>query len=186
MTMKYCSDTTFNRGFTLLELLIVIVLVSIVFGIGGMVFINNIKSFFDFNIKLTEKSLEIGLVNQLSSQLFSKYEGKPINFVLTNSSLSFYTYYPVIFDGLVRAEYIFEKDDNGTITVKYEEFPYVDGKLGTSGLKKIFIGRYNDINIEILQNNIWEKIYKHKNFPQIIKMKINDSTYYITVNVQEN
>ncbi len=186
MKMKCCSDTNFNKGFTLLELLIVVVLISIVFSIGGMVFINNLKSFSDFNIGLAEKSLEIGFVNQLSSQMFSKYEGKPTNFVLTNSSLSFYTYYPVIFDGLVRAEYTFEKDENGIVTVKYEEFPYVDGKLGTSGLKEIFIGKYNNISIEVLQNGVWEKIYKHKKFPQIVKLKINSFTYYITVNAQEN
>ncbi|RMA93167.1 prepilin-type N-terminal cleavage/methylation domain-containing protein [Hydrogenothermus marinus] len=126
-----------KKAFTLLELLIVIVLVMIVFSIGGAVFINNIKSLIFFSSDLTKESHQIGFINQLTSQLYSKYEKRDINIKIDENRISFYTGYPIFYEGFVRAEYIIEKDENNNFKkVYYEEFPYIDGNLGFEGLKK--------------------------------------------------
>ncbi|MBK3332297.1 prepilin-type N-terminal cleavage/methylation domain-containing protein [Persephonella atlantica] len=183
--MKYFSDTNFKTGFTLLELLIVVTLIAVVFTVAGMVFVNNLKSFSLLSSSLNENAIKLGFINQLTSQLFSKYEGRTINFLATKDGISFYTYYPVIYEGVVRAEYRFNKEEDGAITVIYEEFPYPDNKLGHAGLKKVFIGRFRQVEIEFLENNSWKTGYKSKNFPEVIKVDFGDAVHYITVNVKD-
>ncbi|EDP73125.1 hypothetical protein HG1285_10797 [Hydrogenivirga sp. 128-5-R1-1] len=65
-----------DKGFTLLELLIVITLIAIVFSIGGFVFINNIKSMFSFSSELNNSTVQLSFINQLTAQLFFKIRKK--------------------------------------------------------------------------------------------------------------
>jgi len=172
-----------NKGFTLLELLIVIVLISIVFATSGFVFINNIKSLIYFSSDLNDESSQIGFINQITAQLYSKYEKRNENIKIDEDRISFYTGYPIFYEGFVRAEYVIEKEENTEYKkVYYEEFPYIDGNLGFEGLKRMFIGKFKDIKISVYEDGRWYVNYRNKKFPKIIKIQLNGNEFYITVN----
>ncbi len=172
-----------DKGFTLLELLIVITLIAIVFSIGGFVFINNIKSMFSFSSELNNSTVQLSFINQLTAQLFSKYEKRYENIKIDEDRISFYTGYPVFYEGFVRAEYILKKNkDTGYTTVYYEEFPYIDGNLGFDGLKKSYIGKFKNLKISVYDGGKWYINYRNKKFPAVIKVSIDGNDYYITVN----
>ncbi len=170
-----------NRAFSLLELIIVISLLGIVFGIIGTTFINSVKSVRNVEDEIQNQINNISLYNQLAKQLFAKYEKKKLNIIIQRDRISFYTYYPVFFEGAVRAEYVFEKLGEEKIKVVYQEAPYVDGKLGIEGVKKQTIGIYKNVSVDILQGNNWLENYKGKRFPKVLRLSLNDSIYYITV-----
>ncbi len=170
-----------NNGFSLLELILVITLLLLVFGIVGSIFVNNIKAVKELQTDIQIETRNLSFINQLSKQLFAKYEKKPENIIIQRDRVSFYTYYPVFFEGAVRAEYIFEKTDNQKIKVIYEEFPYVDNNLGLEGIKKQYIGTFNKVYIEILQRDTWLENYRGKRFPRIIKLTLDDSIFYIAI-----
>lgn len=173
-----------NEGFSLLELLVVIILISLVFSIGGTVFINNIKSMGDFENSINNNINEIAFINQLTAGLYSKYEKRDENIKIEEDRISFYTGYPVFYEGFVRAEYILKKSDEDYTDIYYEEFPYVDGNLGFDGIKKSYIGKFKNLKIYIYDGQNWLVNYKGKNFPQIIKISIDGFDYYITTNAK--
>ncbi len=168
-----------KKAFTILELLLVITLLLLIFGIAGFAFINNLKGIQEVDITINKEVNNLSLINQLSKQLFAKYEKKPVNIIVERDRISFYTLLPVFFEGAVRAEYIFEKE-GGKIKVKYEEYPYVDGNLGLEGIKRQTIGIYDSIKIEVLQGDIWLENYKGAAFPNVFKIIVNGEEFYIT------
>ncbi|NPA51913.1 MAG: type II secretion system protein [Aquificae bacterium] len=173
-----------KRGFSLLELIVVITLLSIVFGIIGTVFINSSKGITQVQINIQKEIKNLSFLNQLSKQLFAKYEKKPQNIVIQRDRISFYTYYSLFFEGAVRAEYIFEETENDLIKVTYEEAPYVDGKLGIQGLKRQYIGLYKKVTVDVLQGDSWFENYRGKLFPRIIKLTLDGEQFYITIRRQ--
>jgi hypothetical protein len=167
-----------KNAFTILELLLVITLLLLIFGIAGFSFINNLKGVQQIDTTINKEVNNLSLLNQLSKQLFAKYEKKPVNIVVERDRLSFYTLLPVFFEGAVRAEYIFEKKGD-KIKITYQEYPYVDGNLGMEGIKRQVIGIYDSINIEVLQGDRWLENYKGAEFPYIFKITINGEEFYI-------
>jgi len=170
-----------SRGFTLLELLVVVTLLLIVFSIVGLTFVNNIRGIRDIQAEINNQARDLSLLNVLSKQLFARYNKLNENIIVERDRLSFYTYYPVFFEGAVRAEYIFEPYENNKVRVIYEESPYVDGKLGVEGVKKQFIGVFERVALEPLLGDRWLENYRGKNFPIIYRLILDDSTYYITI-----
>ncbi len=170
-----------NRGFSLLELIVVISLLSIFFGIIGITFINSTRGIRQVQTDIQKQIRDLSFLNQLSKQLFAKYENKPENIIVQRDRISFYTYYPLFFEGAVRAEYVFEKTENDRIKITYQESPYVDGKLGIEGVKKQFVGIFNSVSVEVLQGDVWLENYRGKIFPRIIRIKLDEDLFYITI-----
>ena len=173
-----------NNGFTLLELLLVILLLVITFGVIGFTFVNNLTGIKRLDITINQEVSKLSLINQLSKQLFARFEyhGKPnyTNIILERDHLSFYTLYPAFFQGCVRAEYTFEKIDENKVKVIYEEFPFRDGNLGMPGLKKQVVGIFPKLSLEVLKRDKWYENYKGTKVPTIFRLIIGDETYYIT------
>lgn len=168
-----------KNAFTLLELLVVITLLLLVFGIIGYSYVSNIKGLTDLSIKSQETVQELSFVNQLSKQIFSSIVKKNINFELEEDRISFYTLYPIFYEGAVRAEYRIEKVKD-KYKVSYMEFPYIDGKLGNEGLKKTIVGYFTDLKVEVLQNGKFWKNYKSKDFPQFLVIFTKNRKYLIS------
>ena len=169
-----------KKAFTILELLLVVTLLLMIFGIAGFTFINNLKGIQQISYTINEEVNNLSFFNQLSKQLFAKFEKKPVNVIVERDRISFYTIMPVFFEGAVRAEYIFEKKGD-KIKVVYEEFPYVDGNLGLEGIKKQLIGIYDSVKVEVLKGDRWLENYRGREFPKIFKLVVNDEQFYITI-----
>jgi len=165
-----------NKGFTLLELLLVLSLILIVFGIVGFSFTSNIKQNLNLSLEINKTIQSLSIYNQLSKQLFSKYEKTNINFKLDEDRISFYTLYPVFFEGAVRAEYYVE-NKNKKIFLFYEEFPYVDGKLGNTGLKKQLLGIFEDVKFEAVKGDRYYESISGRNFPQAVKISLDGRSF---------
>ncbi len=168
-----------NKAFTILELLLVVTLLLLIFGIAGFSFINNLKGIQQIDSTINNEVNNLSLINQLSKQLFAKYEKKSINIIVERDRISFYTLLPVFFEGAVRAEYIFEKEGD-KIKISYEEYPYVDGNLGLEGIKRQVVGLYDSIKVEVLQGDRWLENYKGAEFPTVFKVIVNGEEFYIT------
>ena len=167
-----------NRGFTLLELLLVVSLLLIVFGVVGLSFTANIKGNIELSGRINKTVEELSIYNQLAKQFFSGYTGLGTNIKLEKDRLSFYTLYPVLYFGAVRAEYYVE-DFEGKKKLVYEEFPYVDGKLGYGGLKKQVLGVFKNVSFEAYTGNRFYTSYSGKTFPKVLKVTLDDKEYYI-------
>ncbi len=167
-----------NDGFTLLELLLVLTLILLVFGVIGFSFTSNIKENIELSSRINRSIESLSIYNQLAKQFFSGYTQKNINIKLTHNRLSFYTYYPLFYPGAVRAEYYIE-EENGLKKLIYEEFPYVDGKLGFGGLKKQVLGIFKKVSFEVYKGNRFLTSYSGKDFPQVLKIVLNDKEYLI-------
>ncbi len=167
-----------NKGFTLLELLLVVTLLLIIFGVVGLSFSSNIKQNLHLSYRINSQINGLSIYNQLAKQIFSGYTQRKINIKLEKDRLSFYTYYPLFFSGAVRAEYYIEEKDGKKLLV-YEEFPYVDGKLGYGGLKRQVLGTFKNLSFEALKNNRFYTSYSDKDFPQVIKLVLNENQYLI-------
>ena len=169
-----------NKGFTLLELLLVVTLLLVVFSVVGSVFISEMKGNIQLTAKMNRYIQYLSVKNQLTKQFFSKIENRSMTFKLGSDGISFYTLYPVFFTGAVRAEYKIEKTKNDKYRLIYEEFPYIDGNLGGAGLKKITLGTFDKVSFSIINDGKEYENYSGKKFPQILKLKINEETFYIT------
>ncbi len=179
LSLKCTSMNLQNKkAFTILELLLVITLLLLIFGVAGFTFINNLKGIKDVDITINTEVNNLSLLNQLSKQLFAKYEKKPVNIIVERDRISFYTLLPIFFEGAVRSEYIFEKEGD-KIKVVYEEYPFVDGNLGMEGIKRQVIGIFNDIKVEVLEGDRWLENYKGGEVPTIFKLIINGEEFYI-------
>ncbi|SNZ06478.1 prepilin-type N-terminal cleavage/methylation domain-containing protein [Persephonella hydrogeniphila] len=167
-----------SKGFTLLELLLVVSLLLLVFGTVGYTFISNIRGSAELSY-LTERYISyISVKNQLAKQMFSKVEKRKENFILGNGGISFYTVYPLFFTGAVRAEYRVEKEGQKS-KLFYMEYPYMDGRLGSDGIKKVLLGVFDDIEFEAYYKGRFLQHYRGKNFPSIIRLKIDGKSFYI-------
>ena len=168
-----------NKGYTLLELLLVISLLSIAFSLIGLIYINNIKG----NIKLTAEVNQnikyLSVYNQIQKQFYSYYLNRKINIKLENNRLSFYTGYPIFYGGIVRAEYYTELSEDGNYYLIYEEFPYPDGKLGFEGSKKLVLGKFKNVNFNIMNKNKIFSSFKNKKFPNGLILEIDEKKFYI-------
>lgn len=165
-----------SKGFTLLELLLVLSLLLIVFGVIGFSFSSNIKQNLELSERINKTIESLSIYNQLSKQLFSGYQKNKENFRLDRNRISFYTLYPVFFSGAARAEYYVEEKE-GKNYLMYEEFPFIDGKLGYPGLKKQVLGIYKQINFEVLNNNKYYETFSGKDFPQAVKIVLDGQEY---------
>ncbi len=167
-----------KAGFTLLELLLVLVLILLVFGVIGFSFTTNIKGNVYLSQKINKTVEQLSIYNQISKQFFSGYTGKAVNIKLDKERLSFYTFYPVFYSGAVRAEYYIETSGNKKKLI-YEEFPYVDGKLGFGGLKRIVLGTFDNISFEAFNRNRFYSSFTGKVFPRVLKVTLDRKDYYI-------
>lgn len=168
-----------EKAFTLLELIVVITLLSVLFALIGFTFIKNIEGSIYTSEKIYSAVKEISVYNQLEKQIFSKKTtNKNISILLSENRLSFYTGYPIFYTGFVRAEYVIQEEDNKKVLI-YEEFPYIDGQLGTEGLKKVNLGKFDNLSIEVIKDRKVYKSYKNKDFPDLIKIEIDNNIYYI-------
>jgi prepilin-type N-terminal cleavage/methylation domain-containing protein len=168
-----------NKGFTLLELIIVITLLGIFFGLVSLIYINNIKAGLDLTSFANKEINYLSIYNQFRKQFISKYTQKNINIYITENRISFYTYYPIFFYGAVRAEYYIKREGDKYLLI-YEEFPYVDGNLGQRGLKKIILGSFKNVSIEAYskdKNKLTN--YKNKEFPKYIKLILDNEEFFI-------
>ena len=172
-----------SKGFTLLELIVVITLLSIIFALIGFTFIKNIEGSLEISEKINETVSALSVYNQLERQIFARYtpDNKKNVIKLTEESLSFYTGYPIFYEGFVRVEYKIEETEDNEKLLIYEEFPYIDGKLGGDGLKKTVLGKFKDIRIEFIKDLKVYKSYEGKVYPQIIKLYINDEEFFINI-----
>jgi len=167
-----------NKGFTILELLLVISLLLLIFGFLGYSFITNIKGFLHLSY-LSKKLVTYLIINdQLTKQTYGKIIKLNENFILGKNGLSFYTVYPVFFTGAVRAEYRIVSQ-NGKKKLLYMEFPYIDGKLGDIGIKKMSLGIFDQVVFEVFSKGRFVENYRGENFPEIIKVKLDDYVFYI-------
>jgi hypothetical protein len=137
------------KGFTILELLIVITMMVLLSTVTLYVYINTIDG-----AKRIEKSNEeilqtCAALVQMEKQLFSIYKAEGGYIQFKKGRLSFYTYYPVLYGGIVRAEYYVKQVDEKQLLV-YEEYPYVDHKLGEDGLKKITLGSFDALKLQVV------------------------------------
>ncbi len=170
-----------TKAFTLLELIVVITLLSVVFALIGFTFIKNIEGSLDVSKTIHKTVSSLSIYNQLKKQIFAKYTPKNQKIVikLSEDSLSFYTGYPIFYEGFVRAEYKIEKTKDNKKILIYEEYPYIDGKLGGDGIKKVVLGKFKDLSIEFIKNKKVYKSFNGNKFPEIIKINIDDYEYYI-------
>jgi len=168
-----------EKAFTLLELIVVITLLSVLFALIGFTFIKNIEGSIYTSEEIYNTVKEVSVYNQLEKQIFSKKTAnRNISILLSENRLSFYTGYPIFYTGFVRAEYIIQEENNKKVLI-YEEFPYIDGKLGTEGLKKVNLGKFDNLSIEVIKDKKVYKSYKGKNFPDLIRLEIDNNIYYI-------
>ncbi|ACO03232.1 MAG TPA: prepilin-type N-terminal cleavage/methylation domain-containing protein [Persephonella sp.] len=169
-----------KRGFTLLEVLLVLTLILLVFGVVGFSYISNVRDSMDLTSRISKYTQYLSVTNQLSKQIFARFEKKEQNFLLDRDRISFYTLYPLFYSGAVRAEYRIKKTEEGRYILVYEEFPYIDGKLGWDGIKKITIGNFKKISFFAVDKGKIYENFRGKSFPDIIKIIIDDQTFYIT------
>ena len=168
-----------KKGFTLLELLLVFTLLLVVFGVIGLSFTGNIKGNIELSAKVNKTVEGLSIYNQIAKQFFSGYTERRINIKLDGDRLSFYTRYPLFFPGVVRAEYYIEKDEDGKEKLIYEEFPYVDGKLGYPGLKKQVLGTFKDVKFEAYKGSRFYNSFSGKKFPSVIKIYLDGHEFYV-------
>ncbi|WP_457639344.1 hypothetical protein [Persephonella sp.] len=168
------------KGFTLLELLLVVSLTLIVFGVVGFSFVNFFRGNVELSAQINKTVSHLSVYNQLSRQLFSIYTGKAENIKIDGNRISFYTYYPVFFEGAVRAEY-YIKEEKGKKLLYYEEYPYVDGKLGHPGLKKAVLGVFQFLEFEPYYGGSFKDRYTGKKPPEAIRINFKENQYIITV-----
>ncbi|HHG73574.1 MAG TPA: prepilin-type N-terminal cleavage/methylation domain-containing protein [Persephonella sp.] len=169
-----------NKGFTLLELLLVVTLLLLVFSVIGSVFISELKGNILLKGKINRYIEYLSVKNQLTKQFFSKIEKRKTNFKLGSDGLSFYTLYPIFFPGAVRAEYKIEKTENNRYRLIYQEFPFIDENLGEEGLKKMTMGTFDKITFTVINNGKEFENYSDQKFPQIIKINMDDEYFYVT------
>jgi prepilin-type N-terminal cleavage/methylation domain-containing protein len=168
-----------TKGFTLLELLLVITLLGIFFGLVSLIYISNIKAGLDLSLQANQQIQILSIYNQLRKQFVAKYPKGKIDIYITDDRISFYTLYPVFFFGAVRVEYYIKRVDDKYLLI-YEEFPFVDGKLGNRGLKKMILGKFNNVKLEAYDNrNTKITNYKGNKFPKYIKLQIEGKELYI-------
>jgi len=168
-----------NKAFTLLELLIVITLLGIFFGLVSLIFITNIKAGLDLSLRANSEIQYLSIYNQIRKQFVARYTKQDKNVYITRDRVSFYTYYPVFFYGAVRVEYYIQRNEDKYQLI-YEEFPFVDGKLGNKGLKKMVLGEFEKAQIEAyFKNNRKQLEYKGKDFPTYLKLILNDNEFFI-------
>lgn len=164
-------------SFTLLELLIYITLALIVSSITLYIYVNTtygIKDLQKNNVSLMQK---LSIINQLEKQIFSLYKsGEFIK--LDSSRLSFYTMYPVFYNGIVRSEYYFDPNEKAFY---YEEYPYIDKNLGGSGLKKTILGKFENVKFYTYKDNVWVEAVKNNDFSKMIKLEIDNESYYLVL-----
>jgi len=169
-----------DKGFTLLELLLVVTLLLIVFSVMGSVFVSEMKGSIYLTGKLNRYIEYLSIKNQITRQFFSKIENRKINFRLGSDGVSFYTLYPIFYLGAVRAEYRIEKIENNRYRLVYQEFPFIDDNLGNEGLKKITLGTFEEIRFSAINDGKEYENYSSHNFPEILKIQINKESFYIT------
>jgi len=168
-----------NKGFTLLEVLLVVSLLLVVFGLFGFSFINTVKGNLSLKEKLYKNISHLSVYNQLTKQLFSVYTEKEPSIYLEQDRLSFYTLYPVFFEGGVRAEYYTQQNGDKTLLL-YEEFPYIDGRLGYKGTKKMVLGSFKTVKFEAVEGGRVYKSYKGEKPPEGIVITLDNHSYIIT------
>jgi len=169
-----------NKAFTLLEILLVITLTLLVFGVIGFSFFNFMVSNTKLSAQIDETVQHLSLYNQLSKQLFSIYTQQDTNIKIDQNRLSFYTYYPVFYQGAVRAEYYIKKEGDKKVLF-YEEFPYVDGKLGYAGLKRVVLGVFKDFSFEVFKKGKYTDRFIGKYPPTVVRILSDKEEYIITV-----
>ncbi|WP_457644417.1 prepilin-type N-terminal cleavage/methylation domain-containing protein [Persephonella sp.] len=169
-----------KKGISLLEVLLVLTLLLLVFGVVGSSYVSSFKNSIDLSSRISMYTQYLSVTDQLAKQIFARFEKTEKNFVLDRDRISFYTLYPVFFSGAVRAEYRLKKTEKGRYLLIYEEFPYVDGKLGWDGIKKITIGNFTKVSFFALSNGKVYENFSGKSFPQVLKIVIDDQTFYIT------
>lgn len=166
-----------KRSFTLLELLIYITLSLIVSAITLYIYVNTSYGIRDLQKNNVSMLQKLQIINQLEKQIFSIYKtGEFIK--LDNSRLSFYTMYPVFYSGIVRSEYYFDPNEK---VFYYEEYPYIDKNLGGSGLKKVSLGRFENVKFLTLKDNIWIDSSKANELSKAIKLEIDNESYYLVL-----
>jgi prepilin-type N-terminal cleavage/methylation domain-containing protein len=169
-----------KKGFTLLEVLLVLSLILIVFSVLGFSYISNIKHSIELSSRIGKFAQYLSVTDQLSKQFFARIEKKDQNFLLDRDRISFYTLYPLFYSGAVRAEYRVKRTKEGRYVLTYEEFPYIDGKLGWDGVKRITLGNFKNVSFYVIDRGKIYENYTDKKFPYILKIVIDDQTFYIT------
>jgi len=168
-----------DKGFTLLELLLVITLVMLVFGIVGFSFVNFLTGNARLSAQINNTIKDLSVYNQITKQMFSLYTGKKINIQIDANRISLYTLFPVFYEGAVRAEYYIKEENKKKILI-YEEYPYVDGKLGYPGLKKMVLGEFQSLSFEILKDGRFADQYAGQKTPPALKITADGGEYIIT------
>ncbi|WP_457643798.1 prepilin-type N-terminal cleavage/methylation domain-containing protein [Persephonella sp.] len=168
-----------NRGFTLLELLLVITLVMLVFGIIGFSFVNFLTGNANLSARINKTVNDLSVYNQISKQMFSVYTGRKINIKIDANRISIYTLYPVFYEGAVRAEYYIKEENKKKILI-YEEYPYVDGRLGHPGLKKMVLGEFQSVSFEVLKDGRFTDRYTGQKIPPALRITTDGGEYIIT------
>ncbi len=166
-----------RKGFTLLEVLIVVALFVVLFAAIEFMFTGTLFSALEISGKVDKETSALSLYSQMNRQLFSRFNPKKENFLLTENRLSFYTLSPVFFEGGVRAEYLFNGTERG-VRVIYEEFPCPDGRLGTKGKKKMDFGVFDNVSFSVFQNGEWKREFG-EDFPGIGNLTVDGRSFIV-------
>jgi len=139
------------KGFTILELLIVITMMVLLSTVTLYVYINTIDG-----AKRIEKSNEeilqtCAALVQMEKQLFLFIKQKAVTSSLKRGDCHFILIIQCFMGGIVRAEYYVKQVDQKQLLV-YEEYPYVDNKLGEDGLKKITLGSFDTLKLQAVDS----------------------------------
>ncbi len=165
-----------RKGFTLLEVLVVFILVSLIFvvvyesfkvtGEGGVIFIR----------KGDRLSSRLELFYRLKHQL----EGVLKNFGVKKENstwiVSFVTTQGEFYRGVVLANYFFKNN-----RIYYCEYPYYPGELFKCKKERGFIGKVKKFDMKVLYNGKWldlRKDIKEKGIfigiPEKVKIRLGD------------
>lgn len=180
-TFVYRHSNNLNKfnysAFTLLELIIYITLALIVSSITLYIYVNTTYGIKDLQKNNAIMIQKMSTLIQLEKQVFAIYKDK--NYLkLKDNRLSFYTLYPSLYSGVVRAEYYFNPDEK---VLYYEEYPYIDGNLGSDGLKKVVIGRFDSVKFSILTDNEWVDEYDLGKPSKAIKVSLDNEQYFLVL-----
>lgn len=160
-----------KRGFTLIEVLIVVILIGLIFSLLSMIFYSNINNSLHLILESEKLQREASLFWNIQRKIASAKEIQ-----LDKGNLHMLTTAGDYYEGVVKSTYIF-RDGN----LFYYEFPYPFGDLRFYEEDKLYnLGKFKNFNIWAFKN---EKRYdEFTGFPDYFLVECEGRTIIVKSN----
>lgn len=161
-----------KKGFTLIEVLIVIILIGLIFSLLSMIFYSNINNSLNLILESERLKKEASFFWNIQRKIAS---AKEIH--LDKGNLYMLTTAGDYYEGVVKSAYIF-RDGN----LFYYEFPYPYGDLRFYEEDKLYnLGKFKNFNILAFKNE--KKYDEFIGFPDYFLVEYDDKIIVVKSNI---